>query len=83
MSERVGFIGLGIMGLGRNLLAAGFDLVVYNRHVPQFHLRPRVVLRAVAARVFERLGVAHGPGQVTPSGGEQIQAGVARDIEAG
>lgn len=33
MSERVGFIGLGIMGQGmaRNLLKAGFDLHVWNR----------------------------------------------------
>jgi 2-hydroxy-3-oxopropionate reductase len=33
MSEKVGFIGLGIMGLGmaRNLLRAGFDLTVWNR----------------------------------------------------
>jgi len=33
MSERVGFIGLGIMGRGmaRNLLNAGFDLGVWNR----------------------------------------------------
>jgi 3-hydroxyisobutyrate dehydrogenase len=33
MGERVGFIGLGIMGTGmaRNLLKAGFDLVVWNR----------------------------------------------------
>jgi 3-hydroxyisobutyrate dehydrogenase len=33
MSERVGFIGLGIMGRGmaRNLLRAGFDLRVWNR----------------------------------------------------
>ena len=33
MSERVGFIGLGIMGGGmaRNLLKAGFDLTVWNR----------------------------------------------------
>ena len=33
MSERVGFIGLGIMGQGmaRNLLRAGFDLTVWNR----------------------------------------------------
>ncbi len=33
MSERVGFIGLGIMGSGmaRNLLKAGFDLAVWNR----------------------------------------------------
>ena len=33
MSERVGFIGLGIMGSGMasNLLRAGFDVVVYNR----------------------------------------------------
>ncbi len=33
MSERIGFIGLGIMGRGmaRNLLKAGFDLTVWNR----------------------------------------------------
>lgn len=33
MSKRVGFIGLGIMGMpmARNLLKAGFQLVVYNR----------------------------------------------------
>lgn len=33
MSERIGFIGLGIMGLGmaRNLLKAGFPLTVWNR----------------------------------------------------
>jgi 2-hydroxy-3-oxopropionate reductase len=33
MSESVGFMGLGIMGLGmaRNLLKAGFDLTVWNR----------------------------------------------------
>ena len=33
MSERIGFIGLGIMGRGmaRNLLKAGFDLRVWNR----------------------------------------------------
>ncbi len=33
MGERVGFIGLGIMGTGmaRNLLKAGFDLTVWNR----------------------------------------------------
>lgn len=33
MSERVGFVGLGIMGRGmsRNLLKAGFDLTIWNR----------------------------------------------------
>jgi 3-hydroxyisobutyrate dehydrogenase len=33
MTERIGFIGLGIMGLGmaENLLQAGFELVVHNR----------------------------------------------------
>lgn len=33
MEERVGFIGLGIMGTGmaRNLLRAGFDLTIWNR----------------------------------------------------
>ncbi|HEX2742159.1 MAG TPA: NAD(P)-binding domain-containing protein, partial [Rubrobacter sp.] len=33
MAEKVGFIGLGIMGkpMAKNLLDAGYDLVVYNR----------------------------------------------------
>ncbi|MDQ4106345.1 MAG: 2-hydroxy-3-oxopropionate reductase [Actinomycetota bacterium] len=33
MSEKVGFVGLGIMGkpMARNLMAAGYDLVAYNR----------------------------------------------------
>jgi len=33
MAERIGFIGLGIMGkpMARNLMKAGYDLVVYNR----------------------------------------------------
>jgi 2-hydroxy-3-oxopropionate reductase len=33
MTERVGFVGLGIMGLpmARNLMAAGYDLVLFNR----------------------------------------------------
>ena len=33
MSEKVGFIGLGIMGMpmARNLLRAGFEVVAYNR----------------------------------------------------
>lgn len=36
MRERVGFIGLGIMGkpMARNLLRAGFALTVYNRSEP-------------------------------------------------
>jgi len=33
MEKRVGFIGLGIMGMpmARNLIKAGFEVVVYNR----------------------------------------------------
>ena len=33
MAEKVGFIGLGIMGrpMAENLIAAGYDLVAYNR----------------------------------------------------
>ena len=33
MSEKVGFVGLGLMGrpMARNLVQAGYDLVVYNR----------------------------------------------------
>ena len=38
MSEKVGFIGLGIMGRGmaHNLLKAGFSVRVWNR-LPQLH----------------------------------------------
>jgi len=34
--ERIGFIGLGVMGkpMARNLLKAGYPLVVYNRSRP-------------------------------------------------
>ena len=33
MAERVGLIGLGIMGkpMARNLVAAGYDVVIHNR----------------------------------------------------
>ena len=33
MSERIGFVGLGIMGkpMAKNLVKAGYDLTVYNR----------------------------------------------------
>ena len=33
MTERVGFVGLGIMGMpmARNLMRAGYDLVVFTR----------------------------------------------------
>jgi len=33
MSEKVGFVGLGIMGkpMARNLMEAGYDLIIYNR----------------------------------------------------
>ena len=36
MKERIGFIGLGIMGrpMARNLLAAGYPLTVWNRSRP-------------------------------------------------
>ncbi|GAB4481028.1 MAG: NAD(P)-dependent oxidoreductase [Anaerolineae bacterium] len=49
MSERVGFIGLGIMGRGmaHNLLRAGFDLTVWNR-TPQ-KMAPLVAAGARAA----------------------------------
>ncbi|MCB0052923.1 MAG: NAD(P)-binding domain-containing protein, partial [Caldilineaceae bacterium] len=35
MSERIGFVGLGIMGRGMaaNLLKAGFSLTVWNRTI--------------------------------------------------
>ena len=35
MAERIGFVGLGIMGtpMARNLLEAGYELLVYNRSI--------------------------------------------------
>lgn len=49
MSERVGFVGLGIMGAGmaRNLLRAGFDVTVYNR--TSARTQPLVAAGATAA----------------------------------
>lgn len=49
MAERIGFIGLGIMGQGmaRNLLRAGFDLTVWNRTASK--MDPLVAEGAVAA----------------------------------
>ena len=53
MGERVGFIGLGIMGkpMARNLLAAGFDLTVHSRG-------PRPVDELVAAGATRASGPA-------------------------
>jgi 2-hydroxy-3-oxopropionate reductase len=50
MSERVGFIGLGVMGapMARNLVAAGHEVVVYNRSPG-----PREALVAAGARAVE------------------------------
>lgn len=49
MEERIGFIGLGIMGQGmaRNLLQAGFDLTVWNR--TRSKMEPLVAAGARAA----------------------------------
>jgi 2-hydroxy-3-oxopropionate reductase len=61
MSERVGFVGLGIMGAGMagNLVRAGFDVVVYNRTAAR--TEPLVAAGAEAAdsprAVAERCGV--------------------------
>jgi len=40
MTERIGFIGLGIMGrpMARNLLKAGYPLTVWNRSRPGIDL---------------------------------------------
>jgi 2-hydroxy-3-oxopropionate reductase len=50
MSEPVGFIGLGVMGapMARNLVAAGYDVVVHNRSPA-----PREALAAVGARAVD------------------------------
>ena len=36
MTQKIGFIGLGIMGkpMAKNLIAAGYELVVYNKSKP-------------------------------------------------
>ncbi|HEY8458032.1 MAG TPA: NAD(P)-dependent oxidoreductase [Actinopolymorphaceae bacterium] len=56
MSERVGFIGLGIMGSGMasNLLRAGFDVVVYNRTASR--AEPLVAAGAEAAATPREVG---------------------------
>ena len=50
MSERVGFVGLGIMGRGmaHNLLKAGFELTVWNRSSER--ITPLVTSGAKAGR---------------------------------
>ncbi len=56
--ERVGFVGLGIMGQGmaRNLLAAGFPLTVWNRTAAR--MQPLVEAGAVAADSAAALAAA-------------------------
>ena len=46
MSEKIGFIGLGIMGDGmsRNLLKAGFNVTVWNRTISK--MQPLIDLGA-------------------------------------
>ncbi len=58
MSERIGFIGLGVMGqpMVRNLVAAGFELVV--------HTRSAAVLDA-----FQADGIAVGADRLTSRAG--------------
>ena len=58
MSERVGFIGLGIMGSGmvRNLLRAGFELQVWNRTASR--MEPLVAEGAAAAESPAQLAAA-------------------------
>src|SRR5579862_7349899 len=48
MTARVGFVGVGVMGLpmARNILSAGFDLMVYDRQEA-----PLIDLRAHGARI--------------------------------
>jgi 2-hydroxy-3-oxopropionate reductase len=58
MAERIGFIGLGIMGGGmsRNLLAAGFELTVHNR-TPE-RMRPLAEAGAATAASPAQLAAA-------------------------
>jgi len=61
MAEKVGFIGLGIMGapMARNLMAAGFELVVHNR--------TRAKADALAEEAPEAATVAGSPREVAES----------------
>jgi 3-hydroxyisobutyrate dehydrogenase-like beta-hydroxyacid dehydrogenase len=63
MAEKVGFVGLGIMGaaMAKNLLRAGHDLVVHNR--------TREKAEALAALGAE---VADSPGEVAQKSGVVI-----------
>jgi 3-hydroxyisobutyrate dehydrogenase len=53
MDERIGFIGLGIMGQGmaRNLLRAGFDLTIWNRTAAKMQPLLEAGARAAASPV--------------------------------
>src|SRR3546814_4459295 len=64
--RRLGFVGLGLMGLPmcRNLLAAGADLVVYNR--------TREKADDFAAENRDRVLVAPSPAEVAAAGADTI-----------
>src|SRR3989304_6279348 len=85
MPDRIGFIGLGIMGrpMARNLLRAGYPLTVWNRSRPvpidMSTISPEVT-RAIAARLSSA-GVDMLDAPV--SGGEQGAINAALSIMAG
>ena len=64
MSERVGFIGLGIMGQGmaRNLLKAGFNVSVWNRTASKADALVAEGAQVVegTASELDGLGIRHG-----------------------
>ena len=61
MTAKIGFIGLGIMGkpMSKNLLKAGYQLVVFNRskaavdELVAAGARPRQALKSVAAQTWK------------------------------
>src|SRR4051812_5576667 len=89
MSERVGFVGLGIMGAGMagNLVRAGFDVVVHNRTAAR--TEPLVAAGADAAEtpraVAERCGVVFTCVSDTPDVEQVVFGtdGVAAGLESG
>lgn len=89
MSERVGFVGLGIMGAGMaaNLVRAGFDVVVHNRTAAR--AEPLVAAGAEAAEspraVAERCGVVFTCVSDTPDVEQVVFGtdGVAAGLESG
>jgi len=79
MAEKIGFLGLGIMGRGmaRNLIKAGFDVTVWNRTAARMDEFVQAVAKAgpPAEAVARTLGVAHGMVPQLPVGPKRPSPG--------